>query len=202
MTKPHIINIMSASLDGKIALHENESSSERLINGLTSSVDQEHLKQLIATCDVVLLGLKSFQSERGVPRVAHLRSQGDEPHWIFLTRQSPVPEVEFRQKDIPLSIWKNSLEDLWQWLQDTYPGGRVALLGGGQLNAVFWQRGWVDELHITLCPLVVGQAQAPSLVSGFDAGVFPVKLELVHTTCEGGYVFCHYRRPLSQETSP
>lgn len=198
---PYVINIMSTSLDGKIAFHDNESSAERLKNGLTNSADQEHLKILIASCDAVILGLKSFQTERGVPRVAHLRSTGDEPRWIFPTRKKPeeLKTISLRQQaTIPMTVWSNSLEDLWQWLHRTYPDGRIALLGGGQLNAAFWKRGWVDELYLTLCPLVVGQRQAPDFMSRLHESIAPTKLELIQTTCQDdGMVFLRYRRALS-----
>lgn len=46
----------------------------------------------------------------------------------------------------------------------------VSLEGGGALNAEFLARDLVDELHLTLCPVLFGGATAPTLVDGAGLG--------------------------------
>ncbi len=80
---------------------------------------------------------------------------------------------------------------------------RLAILGGGKLVASVLAAGLIDELWLTVCPLILGGADAPTPVEGkgFLAGLAP-KLELLAVKQVGGEVFLHYRvdRAQSQNT--
>ncbi|MEG4023291.1 dihydrofolate reductase family protein [Microcoleus sp. S13C4] len=71
---------------------------------------------------------------------------------------------------------------------------RLAILGGGKLVASVLAAGLVDELWLTVCPLILGGADAPTPVEGegFLADVAP-KLELLAVKQVGQEVFLHYR---------
>ncbi|MCC3405981.1 MAG: RibD family protein [Microcoleus sp. PH2017_10_PVI_O_A] len=71
---------------------------------------------------------------------------------------------------------------------------RLAILGGGKLVASVVAAGLVDELWLTVCPLILGGADAPTPVEGkgFLADLAP-KLELLAVKQVGGEVFLHYR---------
>ena len=71
---------------------------------------------------------------------------------------------------------------------------RLAILGGGKLVASVLAAGLIDELWLTVCPLILGGADAPTPVEGkgFLAGLAP-KLELLAVKQVGGEVFLHYR---------
>ncbi|MEG4216826.1 dihydrofolate reductase family protein [Microcoleus sp. Pol14C6] len=71
---------------------------------------------------------------------------------------------------------------------------RLAILGGGKLVASVLAAGLVDELWLTVCPLILGGADAPTAVEGegFLADVAP-KLELLALKQVGQEVFLHYR---------
>ena len=72
--------------------------------------------------------------------------------------------------------------------------GRVAILGGGELVASLFAANLIDELWLTVCPLILGGANAPTAVGGvgFLAGVAP-RLELLEVRSAGEEVFLHYR---------
>ncbi|MEG4337612.1 dihydrofolate reductase family protein [Microcoleus sp. D3_18_C2] len=71
---------------------------------------------------------------------------------------------------------------------------RLAILGGGKLVASVLAAGLVDELWLTVCPLILGGADAPTPVEGkgFLADLAP-KLELLAVKQVGQEVFLHYR---------
>lgn len=69
----------------------------------------------------------------------------------------------------------------------------VLVEGGGSLLAPMLAAGEVDELCVTVCPIVLG-GSAPSLVDGpgFSVDSAP-RLELVSQECAGDEVFLRYR---------
>jgi 5-amino-6-(5-phosphoribosylamino)uracil reductase len=71
---------------------------------------------------------------------------------------------------------------------------RLGILGGGKLVASVLAAGLVDELWLTVCPLILGGADAPTPVEGkgFLADLAP-KLELLAVKQVGQEVFLHYR---------
>lgn len=70
---------------------------------------------------------------------------------------------------------------------------RLLVEAGGDLLFQFLAADAIDEMHVTLCPLVVG-GPAPSLADGegFDRDRLR-QLELVSAEVEGDEVFLHYR---------
>jgi len=71
---------------------------------------------------------------------------------------------------------------------------RLAILGGGKLVASVLAAGLIDELWLTVCPLILGGVDAPTPVEGkgFLADLAP-KLELLAVKQVGQEVFLHYR---------
>ncbi|MGP1384098.1 MAG: RibD family protein [Thainema sp.] len=71
---------------------------------------------------------------------------------------------------------------------------RLAVLGGGQLVASLLAADCVDEILLTVCPLILGGSTAPSPVQGdgWPEGVAP-RLELLSTDVKSQEVFLHYR---------
>jgi 5-amino-6-(5-phosphoribosylamino)uracil reductase len=89
---------------------------------------------------------------------------------------------------------------------------RLAVLGGGELVASLIEAAAIDELWITLCPLILGGNHAPTLVEGigFAAADAP-QLELLEVEAIADEVFLHYRiaskhgvskRDVSEEIQP
>ncbi len=75
-------------------------------------------------------------------------------------------------------------------------GVRELLLeGGGAMNFEFFRLGLIDEIYLTLCPVVIGGIESPSPVDGkgFSPGQFRW-FSLARVRRAGGEVFLHYRR--------
>ena len=70
----------------------------------------------------------------------------------------------------------------------------LAILGGGELVAALLAVEAVDELHLTVCPLLLGGSTAPSPVDGegFAAGIAP-RLSLLSVRSQADEVFLRYR---------
>lgn len=52
------------------------------------------------------------------------------------------------------------------WLRRVWGVKRLVCEGGGRLNSTMFRAGLVDELRLTLCPLVMGGRVAPTLADG------------------------------------
>jgi 5-amino-6-(5-phosphoribosylamino)uracil reductase len=71
---------------------------------------------------------------------------------------------------------------------------RLVVLGGGKLVASLLELDLIDELWLTVCPLILGGSNAPTPVDGkgFLADLAP-KLELLEVQTVEQEVFLHYR---------
>jgi 5-amino-6-(5-phosphoribosylamino)uracil reductase len=71
---------------------------------------------------------------------------------------------------------------------------KLAVLGGGTLVAAMIELNLVDELWLTVCPLILGGTKAPTAVAGagFTEDLAP-RLELLEVQTIDQEVFLHYR---------
>ena len=82
-----ITNIMAVSVDGKIASHAEESTTERNKKWYGLSRRLLRLKTEVAKCDCVFVSAKSIEVETGAFRISHLKKNLQEPEWIVLRNQ-------------------------------------------------------------------------------------------------------------------
>jgi 5-amino-6-(5-phosphoribosylamino)uracil reductase len=85
----------------------------------------------------------------------------------------------------------------WHYaLGELYKDGveHIAVLGGGEIVAALLAADLIDELHLTVCPLLIGGKTAPTPVegNGFLQGQAP-HLELLSVKQIKGELFLHYR---------
>jgi riboflavin-specific deaminase-like protein len=60
-------------------------------------------------------------------------------------------------------------EKAFRWLRKKWNVERLLCEGGGELNGALFRAGLVDELHLTIAPVIFGGRDAPTLADG--AGV-------------------------------
>ncbi|KPQ37098.1 MAG: 5-amino-6-(5-phosphoribosylamino)uracil reductase RibD2 [Phormidesmis priestleyi Ana] len=74
------------------------------------------------------------------------------------------------------------------------PIQRLLVMGGSELVASLLTDGFIDELYLTVCPLLIGGKTAPTPVGGlgFTLPRTP-RLKLLSATVEGDEVFLHYQ---------
>ena len=92
-----------------------------------------------------------------------------------------------------------------RWLHRQHGVRRLLCEGGGELNDALFRAGLVDELHLTICPLVFGGRSAPTIADGLGfarlADAFP--LELVSQRRVGDELFLVYARAeVAQQPTP
>jgi riboflavin-specific deaminase-like protein len=54
----------------------------------------------------------------------------------------------------------------FHWLQKKWGANRILCEGGGELDWALLRRGLVDEIYQTVCPLIFGGRDAPTLADG------------------------------------
>jgi riboflavin-specific deaminase-like protein len=71
---------------------------------------------------------------------------------------------------------------------------RLLVEGGAEVNASFVEAGLVDEVYLTVCPVLIGGAQVPTPVGGHGLEFERIlRLLLLEVRAEDGEVFLHYR---------
>jgi len=68
-----------------------------------------------------------------------------------------------------------------RWLREKWNVSRLLCEGGGGLHGALVGAGLVDELHLTICPIIFGGQSAPAIAGGggvpnlADAARFKIK---------------------------
>jgi len=94
-------------------------------------------------------------------------------------------------------VWKLGRErvDLPALLERLHARGvaRLLLEGGGELNWAFLRDDLIDELHVTIAPVLLGGREAPTLLEGEGLAMRAQrKLRLEELHREGGELYCRY----------
>lgn len=195
--RPHVIANFVASVDGHSTVGEQSRS-------LSGPGDRELFYALRERADAVLVGTRTLraehykrmlpQSERRERRLAAGRPA--EPLAVTVSRSGRVP------RDIPL--FQDTPDNVLVFEGDGVPldavlhtlrreHGVETLLceGGPTLFGALLEAGLVDELLLTLAPVLTGGASGPAVVSGPPPEA-PVGLEMAGALEHDGTVFLRY----------
>lgn len=205
---------MVASTDGRAALQGKTAA-------LSDEADREVFHTLRAQADAILVGTGTLREERygrfakNERRIAQRRAHGlaDEPLGVIITRsmnlpydiplfQDPAARVAVYTDSVrhleptPADVSVTLMEDLGpraviDRLRADHDVRCVLCEGGPTLNHALFSSGVVDELFLTLSPLLAGGADPLTIIEGEIP--HPVALELVHAIEHAGSLLLRYR---------
>jgi riboflavin-specific deaminase-like protein len=207
---------MISTVDGRAA-RDGRSST------IGGEADLQRLLDLRSRADAVLIGTGTLRAEgydrlvRSEERRARRRAEGlaEDPLAVILSRRFDVPwEAGLFQApaqpvliytgaeageppDVPAPVEVVRLEvpSLTAMLAELHARGVRNLLseGGPTMHGALWAAGVVDELNLTIAPLITGDADEPNIVEG---GRLPdaAELELVEVDRVGSDLFLRYGR--------
>ena len=140
------IGIVAISLDGRITKHHNEGAA------FTSPQDQQYFRQILKTFDCCILAAKTFE----VIKTTVQKSKQTERLQIVLTR-NPFQY----QAHIKPDVLEFTDSPIVQVFADLRARGkqRCAILGGSWLYGECLKEKLMDELWVTLEPLIFGEGK-------------------------------------------
>jgi riboflavin-specific deaminase-like protein len=207
---------MISTVDGRAA-RDGRSST------IGGEADLQRLLDLRSRADAVLIGTGTLRAEgydrlvRSAERRARRRAEGlaEDPLAVILSRRFDVPwEAGLFQAaaqpvliytgpdageppEVPAPVEVVRLEGpgLTEMLADLHARGVGKLLseGGPTMHGALWAAGVVDELNLTIAPVITGDADEPNIVEG---GRLPhdAELELISIERVGSELFLRYGR--------
>jgi riboflavin-specific deaminase-like protein len=95
------------------------------------------------------------------------------PIIILTTKRAPKRRVERLRKlaDDVVVFGKDEIDFVaaLKWLRRKWKVKRLLCEGGGELNGSLFRAGVVNQIYITLCPLILGGRNAPTAADGPNA---------------------------------
>lgn len=200
---------MAVSVDGHIATAPAERDRARVASGFVTVADQQHVREELSRSDAVVLGAGTV---RASPRLLSCKNeQGNYPVWVVLTTRGLAADSPF-WKLHHIERWVVSptalalpdrtnvralvcteqhiatfvVSQLRQRALD-----RVVLFGGSEINSLFYQQQLVDELSVTIAPVIVARADAPRLLKPTLPAA--VRLQMLSSRRVDDHLFLRYR---------
>jgi 5-amino-6-(5-phosphoribosylamino)uracil reductase len=185
-----IVTNTAISLDGKI------NTQGHSLKNFGSKNDLKRLLQIRNLADAILVGGHTFRNYPHPSLSENLiKGKSKKPIWnIVLTRDhkfnfSEKFLSEQRVKKMVITGKKITVRTIVQKLEKL--GVRVLLIeGGGDIISQFLKVNLIDEMYVTLCPLIIGNSKAPSIVKKLNA---VRKLKILSREVIGDEIFFHYK---------
>ena len=215
MSRPRVIISAAITIDGKIATRTGDS-------GISSQPDKARVHRLRAKTDAILVGRNTIMEDDPLLSVRYVK--GANPVRVILDPAAQIPsgsQILRTAAQIPTIIVvtnrasKSDLDRLSsfhvdivktpkphisiEWLLDTLSSRHVQSVmveGGSYTNWEFIKSGLVDEIILTIAPIIAGGKQAASLVGGegFDYIEESLRLRLASVRRHGDEIVAHYKK--------
>jgi 5-amino-6-(5-phosphoribosylamino)uracil reductase len=121
------------------------------------------------------------------------------PRWLLTTSAGDRRRQEMRSGQFDRGVVADDASGDLDWsvaLAECKTAGieTLAILGGGTVVAALLEAGLIDQLWVTICPLLLGGSAAPTLVegAGFLQAIAP-RLRLLEVKPIDQEVFLHYQ---------
>jgi len=224
MKRPFVLINMSMTADGKIAtsnravshfssrqdrghLFELRATADAVLCG-ARTVDLNEVQMGSGSAKLRRLRVKRGLAEHNLRVIATGAGSLDPGAFIFKHRFSPIiilttekagaKKLE-RLRDVADEVkffGKTELDfrAALVWLHRVWKVKRLGCEGGGELNDAMFRAGLVDELHLTLCPRIIGGRLAPTISDGvgFEKLARAAQLELKSAKQVGDELFLVY----------
>lgn len=200
--RPFVLASVAVSLDGCI----DDATPDRLV--LSGAEDLDRVDEVRAGVDAILVGAGTVRADdpRLEVRSRARRARAGTPLKVVLSTGGPLDPAARVFEGGPVVVYCTggaappavpaevvSVSDLPAVLADLAGRGVARLLveGGTTVHTLFLTAGLVDELHVAVAPVLVGDADAPRFVR---AGTFPPgRMELLEARPVGDVVLLRYR---------
>jgi dihydrofolate reductase len=179
------------SLDGYIAETDDTLDWLMKYEGSYSGQDAEPIKggydRFYEGVGAIVMGSVTYEFI-----LAHMAQTDGEwayrgkPTWILSTRDLPEPEGE----DVDVRITNAAVPDLHEEMIAAAGGRNLWVMGGGNVASQFADAGLLDELLLTVVPVVLGEGKplfdrrlpgGPTQLTGtraFDSGMVELRYEI------------------------
>jgi riboflavin-specific deaminase-like protein len=204
---PKVAINTASSLNGCIQSHPNKPCH------FSSRYDRQYMRTIRARYHAVLIGAETLRidnppltaaedsplqpvavivSQSGnIPSDSRVFKHASSQRVVIVTAQSHIASQQQWPPHVDFIFFTPPLD--WSWLlAQLYNMGisRLLVEGGSQIWQHFWMLGRVDEIYITLCPVLFGQAE---LASWFPPTGTMQQLQLLDCHPVNDELFCHYR---------
>ncbi|MBE9047067.1 RibD family protein [Pleurocapsales cyanobacterium LEGE 10410] len=221
--RPHTTAILAMTADGKISDYQNSPARFGSANDRAHLEQQVSLADgiLFGAGTLRAYGTTMSVSQPELLHQRSERSQPPQPIQIVVSASGNLdPQWHFFQQSVPrwlltlpqgAELWQNRAEferilvvgkleaDGIDWrsalVQLQRLGlNKLAILGGGELMSSLLAVNSIDELWLTICPVIFGGEAAPTPVGGMGfLQSHGKKLELLEVKQLDGELFLHYR---------
>ncbi len=171
MNKPIYSVIAAATIDGRIAAHAWQ------FTGWTSKEDKDFLHKILDQSDVVLVGNNTYKTAR---------EPLSKRNCVVLTRS--VRGVVLKREGLVYLNPKNV--NLKRYIKDK-GFKRVVVLGGTQTFTYFLEKRMIDEIYLTIEPLVFGKGL--NLFETKKSRIWNFKLVSVKRLNKKGSLLLHFK---------
>ena len=181
--RPYLVVNMVASVDGRATIRGRTKD-------LSSPADKEVFFALRRAVDAVLVGTGTLREERYGPILPGASTQ---PLAIVCSRAGDFPDDVPLLSDPELPVLRHvgGPGEALRLARAEHGVRSVLCEGGPTLNGALFAEDLVDELFLSISPLIANGPAPLTIVEGAGPGE-PVGLELVWTHEADGMLFCRY----------